>query len=96
MRLVPRRRDGSGTLQWCDDCRQVMMWRRRNSRHEGFTPTKCSYVRIFKRVVARRAVYHTLNVITISLYVCPSVCVERVLGGGWLDPLLKKMVSEHH
>ncbi len=49
----------------------------------------------FKRVVARRAVYHTLNVITISLYVCPSVCVKRVLGGG-LDPLLKKMVSEHH
>ncbi len=51
---------------------------------------------IFKRVVARRAVYHTLNVITISLYVCPSVCVKRVLRGGGLDPLLKKMVSEHH
>ncbi len=33
---------------------------------------------VFKRVVARRAVYHTLNVITISLYVCPSVCVKRV------------------
>ncbi len=33
---------------------------------------------IFKRVVARRAVYHTLNVITISLYVHPSVCVKRV------------------
>ncbi len=30
---------------------------------------------LFKRVVARRAVYHMLNVITISLYVCPSVCV---------------------
>ena len=28
---------------------------------------------IFKRVVARRAVYHTLNVITISLYVHPYV-----------------------
>ncbi len=28
---------------------------------------------IFKRVVARRAVYHTLNVITISLYVHPCV-----------------------
>ncbi len=28
---------------------------------------------IFKRVVARRAVYHTLNVITISLYVRPYV-----------------------
>ncbi len=41
---------------------------------------KCFF--LFKRVVARRAVYHTLNVITISLYVCPSVCVERVLGGG--------------
>ncbi len=50
-----------------------------------------------KRVVARRAVYHTLNVITISLYVRPSVCVEWVLlGGEGLDPLLKKMVSEHH
>ncbi len=34
--------------------------------------------KLFKRVVARRAVYHTLNVITISLYVCPSVCVKRV------------------
>ncbi len=32
----------------------------------------------FKRVVARRAVYHTLNVITISLYVRLSVCVEWV------------------
>ena len=28
---------------------------------------------VFKRVVARRAVYHTLNVITISLYVRPCV-----------------------
>ncbi len=55
----------------------------------------CVCLRVFKRVVARRAVYHTLNVITISLYVCPSVCVKQVLGGG-LDPLLKKMVSEHH
>ncbi len=45
---------------------------------------------IFKRVVARRAVYHTLNVITISLYVRPSVCVKRVLPGGGLDPILKK------
>ncbi len=36
---------------------------------------------IFKRVVARRAVYHTLNVITISLYVRLSVCVKQVLGG---------------
>ncbi len=33
---------------------------------------------LFKRVVARRAVYHTLNVITISLYVCPPVCVKWV------------------
>ena len=32
----------------------------------------------FKLVVARRAVYHTLNVITISLYVRPSVCVKWV------------------
>ncbi len=33
---------------------------------------------IFKHVVARRAVYHTHNVITISLYVHLSVCVKRV------------------
>ncbi len=33
---------------------------------------------LFKRVVARRAVYHTINVITISLYVHPSVCVKWV------------------
>ncbi len=38
-------------------------------------------------MVARRAVYHTLNVITISLYVRPSI--KRVLGRG-LHPLLKK------
>ncbi len=49
---------------------------------------------IFKRVVTQRAMYHMLNVITISLYVCLYVCVKQVLGG--LDPLLKKMVSEHH
>ncbi len=51
---------------------------------------------IFKHVVARRAVYHTLNVITISLYVFPSMCENRVYpGGGGLDPL-GKMVCEHH
>ncbi len=53
---------------------------------------------VFKRVVARRAVYHTLNVITLRLYVCPSVCVTRDLaaGGGAVGPTLGKMVSEHH
>ncbi len=56
---------------------------------------RSTHLPLFKRVVARRAVYHTLNVITISLYVRPSVCVKWVLGGG-LDPFLKKMVSEHH
>ena len=40
--------------------------------------TFACFFRLFKRVVARRAVYHTLNVITISLYVHPSVCVKRV------------------
>ncbi len=41
---------------------------------------------VFKRVVARRAVYHTLNVITISLYVRPSIhmCKAGLTGGrGW-------------
>ncbi len=47
-------------------------------------------------MVARRAVYHTLNVITISLYVHPSIRMSKVGLGGGLDPLLKKMVSEHH
>ncbi len=51
---------------------------------------------IFKRVVTRRAVYHTLNVITISLYVRPSVCMCKAGLTGGLDPLWEKMVSEHH
>ncbi len=53
--------------------------------------TICDRMAIFKRVVARRAVYHTLNVITISLYVRPSVCVKRVLRGGGVGPTLGKM-----
>ncbi len=61
----------------CDPCR--------GTRSETIT-----LVHVFKRVVARRAVYHTLNVITISLYVRPSVCVERVLPGGWVGPAFEK------
>ncbi len=47
--------------------------------------TQNCYETIFKRVVARRAVYHMLNVITISLYVRPSICMCKVGlgGGGW-------------
>ncbi len=50
----------------------------------------------FKRVVARRAVYHTLDVITISLYVRPSVrmCKAGLTRGvGGLDPLWLKSGS---
>ena len=45
-----------------------------------------SFHNFFKRVVARRTVYHKLNVITISLYVRPSICMCKAgltRGVGW-------------